>query len=60
MATIYKCVKLENHEDITTVTAEFAANGWSLHTYQAAGYYRTGGVLHFLLFSRDGNVEKNR
>ena len=53
MAIIYKCVKLDNHEDIARVTMEYTANGWSLHTYQAAGYYRMGGVLHFLLFSRE-------
>jgi hypothetical protein len=53
MAIVYKCVKLDNHEDIAGVTMEYTANGWSLHTYQAAGHYRMGGVLHFLLFSRD-------
>lgn len=47
----YICVEVGHHKNIARVIAEYQADGWHLHTYQAAGY----GTMfnHYLLFERE-------
>lgn len=47
----YICVEVGHHKNIAKVIAEYQAQGWHLHTYQAAGYGTM--VNHYLLFERE-------
>ena len=51
----YECVEVEHHKDVAKTIVEYQSEGWTLHTYQAAGM--GGGpmaynVNHYLLFER--------
>lgn len=48
----YICVEVGHHKSIAKVIAEYQANGWHFHTYQAAGS-PVDGVNHYLLFERE-------
>jgi hypothetical protein len=52
----WKCVEVKNHKDITEIIEDHQKNGWSLHTFNSAGY--PGGVIHYLLFQREVPVER--
>jgi hypothetical protein len=43
-------VQVLHHKEIVEVIEEYQRNGWSLHTYSAAG--TAGEVKHYLLFER--------
>jgi hypothetical protein len=57
VATVYKCVKVDDHEKIAKVTLDYAAMGWSLHSYQTATSIMMNQIYHFLLFSREREVD---
>jgi hypothetical protein len=51
----WKCVQLDHHEDIGKTIEEWQREGWSLHTYQAAGMGSgpmSFRINHYLLFER--------
>ncbi len=56
MVKEYECVQANRDKDIGVVIAEYEANGWHLHTYQAVGKNDSiiaPVVYHYLLFGRD-------
>lgn len=51
----YECAEVEHHKAVAKTIVEYQSEGWTLHTYQAAGM--GGGpmaynVNHYLLFER--------
>jgi hypothetical protein len=51
----WKCIQLAHHEDVGITIEEWQRNGWSLHTYQAAGMGSgpmSFKINHYLLFER--------
>ena len=49
----YKCVQVGHHKKIAEVAERYLTNGWSLHSYQAAG--APNNVVHYLLFERESS-----
>ena len=51
----YECARVKDYSEISNTIEKYQNNGWSLHTYQAAGlgFFPTGGVEHFLLFEKE-------
>ena len=49
----YKCVQVGHHKKIAEVAERYLGNGWSLHSYQAAG--APNNVVHYLLFERESS-----
>jgi len=52
----YECVQVNHHGDIRKIVEEWQKKGWSLHTYQAAGYGTI--VSHYLLFEKESSEAK--
>jgi hypothetical protein len=51
----WKCIQLVHHEDVGRTIEELQREGWSLHTYQAAGMGSgplSFQINHYLLFER--------
>ncbi|MFW9832046.1 MAG: hypothetical protein ACFFD8_09760 [Candidatus Thorarchaeota archaeon] len=48
----YICVQVGHHKNIGQIIAEHEAEGWHLHTYQAAAGSPTW-INHYLLFERE-------
>lgn len=51
----WECVEVGHHKDIGKIIEEWQRQGWSLHTYQAAGMGSgpmSFKINHYLLFER--------
>jgi mevalonate pyrophosphate decarboxylase len=46
----WECVEVSHHKDVGRAIEEWQKNGWSLHSYTAAG--NPGAISHYLLFKR--------
>ncbi len=47
----WKCVEVGHHRRIAEEIRDYQREGWTLHTYIAAG--NPGAIIHYLLFEKE-------